>query len=709
MKLRILLFAAAVLNILLILLIILPPFYPTEADFSSKRIYDRNGILIREILSDEEGVSVWTTLDSIPSYTLQTFIFKEDKRFHRHWGVDIAALMRSVFLNMKERRIVSGASTITMQVCRMIFPIRRYPVILRKAAEILLSLKMELWKSKDDILELYMNRAYFGNMLYGIESASRMYFAKPAAQLSLKESAILACVLQAPSIFNPYEYEEMNERADMLLDEMMESGIISAEQNNLAKAESPDYMEFRLAFSAPHFTDMVLASGMTDGKDIHTTLDIELQEYVNDLVKTTIEQFSGKDVNNAAVMVMDARTGDILAMSGSADYFNNEIMGQYNAVFGIRSPGSSLKPFTYALALMNGYSASSIIIDEPVYFKEPYGDYKPENYDMTFHGPVSMRTALACSYNVPAVKVLNDIGYTKLYELLTGMGFPVQGKPEQYGLAITLGSYCVRLYDLVRAYTVFPNMGIMTVPRMLMEDSITQEKILPDYAAYIISDILSDNDARIPAFGSENPFKLPFYAGVKTGTSKNYKDNFAVGFTDRYVVGVWVGNNDQKPMRDVSGITGAGALFRNVMIALREKYRTGSRPAMPESVERKKACAKSGELAGTQCPDTYMELFPTDYKRICSECGAEDHQIMEKAYIDYPDEGDIFVMDNDIEEIYQQLGIRLKNISEGMIVIIDGKSYIASDKILWQLSRGIHSILLEENGNITDSISFEVR
>lgn len=707
---KILLYAAAVLTAAGVIILLWPPSAGNSSRFLSKRIYDRNGVLIRELLSDEEGVSKWVSIDSLPEYTKLAFIIKEDRNFEKHWGVDYPALLRSAVINLKKGRIVSGASTITMQVSRMTYPIKSYPVLLRKILEIFIAGKMEMWKDKEQILETYLNRMYFGNMIHGIESASIMYFGKSAVNLSIKESAILACIPQAPSLFNPYVSDELEKRADGLIDELQDNGIISAEQCMLAKKEEPDYARFRLTFNAPHFTDMVLALQRDDEKcDIYTTLDLNLQKYIQDIVSTTLLQFADREVNNAAVMIMDAQNGDILAMCGSADYFNDEIGGKYNAVFGIRSPGSALKPFTYALALMNGYNASSIIIDEPVYFKEPYGDYKPENYDKSFHGPVSLRRALACSYNVPAVILLNSIGYTKLYELLMKLDFPAGGKPEQYGLAITLGSYCVRLYDLVRAYSVFPNLGIMTQPRMFVSDSVLRKEAIPEYSAYIISDILSDNEARAPAFNRENPFKLPFFAGVKTGTSKNYKDNFAIGFTERYIIGVWVGNNNQRPMQDVSGITGAGALFRNIVIALREMYDTGSRPVMPSGVKYGDACALSGQPAGPYCRNTFRELFRQGVIEQCGICAGISDVSRDKAYIDYPDEGDIFVPDNDIDRENQKLTVRIKGAEETMIVKIDEQEYSAVERIIFQLEKGAHTISLYDSEKVIDRISFEVR
>lgn len=703
-----------------IILLLMPPsrFALRGSFHESKRIFDRNGILLREIISDEGGVMRWVSLDEMPSFLIKAAVFSEDKRFYSHPGIDITALLRALIQYTRTGHIVSGGSTITMQAARLTYPIRNWHPLIRKIAEIILAIKIDLWLTKEEIIEIYLNRVYFGNMLYGIEAASQGYYGKRPALLNEKEILVLINSLQSPSVCNPLHKSAVLRRADRMAFMMNDAGIMDDEQLISYSMTHNEAMTVHFIFRAPHVTDRIIAEmNNVAWKDIYATIDIDIQETMEKTIKTTLKQFESRHLSNGGIIVIDAKNGAIMALVGSVSYFNDSIDGQFNTVYGYRSPGSSLKPFTYALGLMNGYNACTMIDDEPVYFREIYGDYKPENYDFSYHGPVSLRQALGCSYNIPAVKVLNSIGYNKLYTLLLKMGFNDHGhKAEHYGLAVTLGSMSADLYHIANAYTIFPNLGVYREAR-LIDSFITIQgnthvltsdtmRILPQWTAFVIADILADNNARMPAFDEENPFRLPFYTGVKTGTSKNYKDNLSIGFTGRYVVGIWAGNNDNSPMVNVSGITGAGVLFRHTVIALYERMDIGVRPDMPDSLSYVIICVKTGLTAGDVCRNTRNEyIYNGNIPGVCRICN-EGKTDEGDALIVYPDNGDIFVIDPDIDIHAQAIRIKADGLSDNDHLFIDGMEF---DNELWELKRGIHIITIRRDGVLMDSCTFRVQ
>lgn len=704
-----------------IVILLLPPSrFNLRGSFrESKRIYDRNGILLREIIGDEGGVMRWASVDSINTFMIEAAIFSEDRHFYSHPGIDIGALLRAFTQLITKRRFISGGSTITMQVARLSYPIRHWNTFMRKIAEIMLALKIDLWLTKDEIMEIYLNRVYFGNMLYGIEAASQCYYGKSPAELSEKEVLILINSIQAPSTCNPLHTQKIIKKADRMAQMMYENGLMDDSQMRSYSKESNDAMPIHFTFRAPHVTDRIIYEmNGREWREVYSTIDIELQESLEKTIKTTLKQFENRNLSNGGIIVIHAQSGAILALVGSMSYFDDSIDGQFNTVYGFRSPGSSLKPFTYALGLMNGYNACTMIKDEPLYFSEPFGDYKPENYDFKFHGDVPFRQALGCSYNIPAVKVLNSIGYNKLYTILMKMGFNNHGhKAEHYGLAITLGSMSVDLYHLANAYTLFPNLGVMKKARLIdsvltVSNSVEYMKsdsirIIPQWTAFIIADILTDNNARMPAFEEENPFKLPFYAGVKTGTSKNYKDNLSLGFTGNYVIGVWAGNNNNQPMLNVSGITGAGVLFRHTVMEMYERYELGLRPSAPDSIVLMDICTHTGLLAGSECRNTRTEyIYKFNIPDVCHQCSGHDSNNDRNTFIEYPDNGDIFVIAPDIDINTQAIRISVKGLRDEDELFIDGTA-VSSE--LWILKPGVHIIIAKRDGEIIDSIQFEVR
>ncbi len=528
---------------------------------------------------------------------------------------------------MRSLRFVSGGSTITQQVVRNIYHIPHS--IFGKILEAWYALRLEGTLSKQEILLQYFNRVPYGNGTFGVEAASRLYFDKPAEHLSLAEAAFIAALPNSPSSSNPYRsMRRAHERMRFILKKMYEQKIVNKEEYDEAAAEPINIVEPQRHFRAPHFTEMVLQAIPEEKRErvseIRTTLDYNIQNVIEMLLKGHVALLRRQHVTNGAVVVLDNISGDVVALAGSVDFFDSLHDGQVNGALSLRQPGSTLKPFTYGVAFESGLTASDILPDLPysVAGEDVSGaGFSPENYDRKFHGPVRVRTALACSYNVPAIRVAEKIGVDALLKRLHDAGFSsLDRSASYYGLALTLGDGEVTLLELVRAYSALAKGGVYRSEKIILDTrdlsgSITQFvtpdselQIFSPQISYILTDILSDNDARIPAFGVDSPINLPFECAAKTGTSKDYKDNWTVGFTPRWTVGVWVGNFDSKPMRRASGITGAGPLFRDIMLYL-EQRGTGGEFHRPEGLVDVNVCPESGLLPNKNCPGTLREIF----------------------------------------------------------------------------------------------------
>lgn len=616
----------------------------------SLRIYDRNGLLLREVLSDEYALSQRVSLKDLPLYVRQAMLAIEDKNFYSHIGIDIGAVLRAAWQNVKAMQVVSGASTITQQTARLVLHAERG--ILQKVWTILFAQRMELYLSKDEILEEYFNRVPFGNQTFGIAAASERYFQKSPSHLTLAEAALLAGLPQSPSRYNPFHsLAKAKKRQEEVLRRMLALGFITEHELLDALAQPINLLPAKQAFRAPHFVDALLAREVqrskTQPQALYTTLDLPLQEACERYVREHLRQLRGHHVTNAAVVVMENRTGDILAMVGSADYFNAEIDGAYNAALAARQPGSALKPFTYALALEKGMSGSTILPDLPLSFRiidRPNSEgisetFFPQNFDKKFHGPVRLRQALACSYNITAVKVMEYVGVENLYNLLRSLGFTTLTKEaSHYGLGLTLGSSDVRLLEMVRAYSIFMRGGQWLPERWIVRrieangDTTdlapakpSQKRYLSPEVAYLIADILNDNAARRPAFGANSVLRFPFATLCKTGTTKDFRDNWTFGATEDFTVGVWVGNFDGTPMQNISGVDGAGPILRDVFMHLFKTYpdKQGFQKSefdMPATMKVRKVCPLSGDLVCEHCPSAIEEKFVLNHlpKKRCT-------------------------------------------------------------------------------------------
>ncbi len=602
----------------------LPPGLTDYRPVSSVRVLDRSGGLLREIKSSADGRSTPLKSSEIPLPVRNAFLAAEDHRFFQHLGVSVTALVRAAWQDVRAGKIVAGGSTISMQLARTLVPRER--TLLGKAGEALWALRLEAHLSKDELLTQYLNRVPFGNNTFGLEAASQLYFARRAEHLSLGQAAALAALPRGPSAYNPYRRPEaLERRRQWVLSRMGQTGLASHDAIEEAKVTALDLSAFEATFRAPHFVEYVIshlaAWGLSDATVVQTSLDPQLQPQVEQLIHEELLRLSDRRVGSAAAVVIDNETGQVLAYQGSIDFFDDAVGGQNDGIQMHRQPGSALKPFVYAQAFAQGFTPATVIADLETHFAAQKGTWSPKNYDRKTHGPVRAREALANSYNVPAVKVAEAIGPSALLALLRRAGFEsLHESAEHYGLGLVLGNGEVSLWEAARAYRGLAQGGVVRPLHPVLqawradgtELALTQElkprRFAQPQAAALVTHVLQDNAARARAFGLDNALRLPFPTAAKTGTSKGYSDNWTVGFTHERTVAVWAGNFDGSPMIRVSGITGAGPVFRRVMTAAM----AGVNPSGlvdERGLTTAQICPLSGRLAGRYCPAQMEEKF----------------------------------------------------------------------------------------------------
>lgn len=631
---------------------------------STTVILDRHGKLLYEVIDPESGRQIDLTLDRIPQSCIEATLATEDSRFYLHAGIDPLAIVRAAWQNVRAGgEIVSGGSTLTQQLVRILLldeDERYQQTTRRKIREAWLAWRLERIYSKDELLALYLNQSYYGNFAFGLEAASQTFFAKPARQLSSAECALLAGLVQYPSGYNPLVHPEIAKARQLtVLRLMTEAGYLSTYERELFASERLQYRTNLFDIEAPHFVMFVQdVVARTVGEErlrqgglrVTTSLDLELQQEAESAVRHRLDLLNCRTpgvctptvdrhrrVDNASAIVLDAETGEILAMVGSPDYFEASIQGNVNATLTLRQPGSAIKPLTYAVALDPGWSErigidpltpASILPDIPItfYVQDEAGGsvpYQPVNYDRQYHGPVSVRNALANSYNIPAVRVLDRIGVESLRSIAERAG--ISSLRADYGLALTLGGGEVSLLELTAAYGVFQEgnrvdpVALLDIEQaddsgrmvsLLNRDFANDEEpvnVISPQTAFLISDILSDNLARLPAFGEGSVLELPFEAAVKTGTTTDWRDNWTIGYSTERMVGVWVGNADNHPMLDVSGVDGAGPMWRDIM--LKAHAAPSKSFPVPDGIEEIEICAPSGLLPSPACPQRRLERF----------------------------------------------------------------------------------------------------
>ncbi len=625
---------------------------------ASVRVLDRHGELLYESRSGTGMRSASLAPGLIPPVVTAATMAAEDRRFRKHWGVDPIAITRAAVRNVRAWRVVEGGSTISQQVISLLEARQGRPAartLLAKAREAVLALRLEHRLSKDEILALYLELAPYGNQVEGITRASTFYFNRAVAELTPAQAAYLAALPQQPTRFNPRrEAARALPRQRRILATMEEAGALTGTAARIARDERITITRPADNFVAPHFVERVLALNASSASSVSsviaTSLDAPLQRTVQGIIRAHRASLSEHNANNVAVVVLDNHTGEWLAWEGSGDYFDEEHGGAIDGVVSARQPGSALKPFTYAAAFEAGWHPGRVLPDVPSQFPtaEPGILYRPRNYDGQFRGPLRARLALAGSENVPAVALASSIGVPAVAGLLRRAGLTTLDKTAaHYGLGLTLGNAEVRLDELVAAYAMFARSGrglkpTMTLPKMSSEANSNlwppefAAQLISPRSAFWITDILADRDARSFIFGEGSSLDFPFAVAAKTGTSQAYHDNWTVGYTKDVTIGVWVGNFDRTPLRGSSGVTGAGPIFHDVMLAAVERVR-GSLPlfdpaplaAPPADLHEVTLCALSGMVAGAACPVRTREwLTSTDSSHECQWHHASDRGVV---------------------------------------------------------------------------------
>lgn len=602
-----------------------------QEGFSTK-ILDRTGKPLYDIFADEKRTPI--SISEVPEHLKHATIAIEDKNFYSHQGFDLFGMLRG-FSRIFTRGYAQGGSTLTQQLVKNVILTSERSLI-RKIKEFALAVQIERKYTKDEILQMYLNEAPYGGTAWGVEAASETYFGKRVSELTLIESAFLAGLPQRPSYYTPYgaNPKAYVGRTEAVLRRMREDGYITTEEEEKAKEVLPDLkiQDRGGTFKAPHFVsyvqsileerygEEVIERG---GLIVTTTLDYSLQEKAQEIVKEEIEKAKSLKVGNGAAVVINPETGEVLAMVGSKGFSDPDIDGQVNVTLSPRQPGSAIKPITYLTALTAGYTPATLLMDTETEFPGGVGqpNYKPGNYDGKFRGPIQMRYALANSVNVPAVKMLAMVGVKNMLQMAYDLGItslePTKETLSRVGLAVTLGGGEVRLLELASAYGVFMNGGFRVDPIAILEVKDASGKVIEKVdpkkgrsvvtpeQAYLIADMLSDNEARSAVFGTNSLLNIPNYqVAVKTGTTNDKRDNWAIGGNKTAVTGVWVGNNDNSPMLSVaSGVSGASPIWRKIMLAILASYPSASSFDVPGGIITKSVDSLSGYPAHDGFPE----------------------------------------------------------------------------------------------------------
>jgi len=597
----------------------------------SSQILDRKGKLLFEIYSDKKRTAV--KLSEIPDNLKNATLAIEDVNFYKHGGFDVRGILRGLYRTVIEGRL-QGGSTLTQQLVKNAL-LTQERTISRKIKEAILTVATETLYSKDQILEMYFNQTPYGGTIYGAQSAAREFFNKDVKDLDLAESALIAGLPASPTKYSPFSHPEAAKaRQEMVLTAMEKVGHITKEQMEAAKIEKLNYYIDKNGILAPHFVFYVKeqlvekygTKKLTEGGlKITTTLDLDVQNMAETIVASEVAKLKKSNVTNGAALITEPGTGKILAMIGSIDYFSNEIDGKYNVTTALRQPGSSIKPLNYATALELGkITAASIISDAPTCFGvENQNPYCPTNYGNHYFGLQTVRNSLASSLNIGAVKILKLNGVETFIASASAMGITTFIDPSNYGFSLTLGGGEVYMTDMATAYGVFANMGVKQnlTPILKVEDkdgntleefeTTPGDRVLSRETSYIIQNILSDDGARSQVFGSGSLLNIKNHpeVAVKTGTTNDLRDNWTFGYTADYVVGTWVGNNDNSKMSGVvSGTSGAAPIWNKIMTQLLAD-KTVKKPVMPSDVIGMNVCNLTGGAVPESGCDSHYEYF----------------------------------------------------------------------------------------------------
>jgi penicillin-binding protein 1C len=758
-----------ILAVLVICMIIrlLPYFAPVRAaDIAQNQLAmqfsDRNGLPLGTLLTrDQEHTSV-VPLNQVSPQFIYAILAAEDGSFYHHGALDMKAVIRASKEAIHAKRIVSGASTITMQLARMLDPVPRS--FSGKLSEVWLSWRLTAGMNKDEILSAYINRLPMGGNIYGVEAAAQTYFSIPASELNLAQASLLAAIPNNPTYFNPYEHwQRLKQRQKYVLNRMVEENYINGAMLTAASYAARTHTEKvvfqsrpRGIIAAPHFLFWLAnqippippykgnqaplkKGGWGDKSVIRTTINRPLQQFVEAQVQQVISSLAANNVHDAAALVIDNHTGEVLAYVGSPDYFNEAKLGRNDGVQALRQPGSTLKPFVYELALEKGLiRPNTILADIPAHYAIPGARlYSPTDYTERFLGPVRVRIALANSLNVPAVRVLEKVGVQTFLERLHQLGFEhLNQTPEHYGLGLTLGSGEVSLWELARAYLTIARFGnatplvstfsnsLLSTPHYPLSPEGAPPSPLPNPTIWqLITNILSDNHSRATAFGVDSVLNLPFPVAVKTGTSSNFRDTWTVGFTTDYTVATWVGNFNGEPMRQVSGVTGAAPLWNRIMLHLHEHQEPAAFTS-PEDLVQLPICAISGLRPAPDCTSVVQEYFyledkigyerdnqfnlPPEYNEWLAK-QQQSSLVSSNLRILSPHHGDLFLLYPG-EEAKQKLEFKLAgNKSTPVEWWLNGEKLDtnSANSLFWNLRPGKWT-LEARSAEMTDKVSFQV-
>lgn len=703
---------------------------------------DRHGQVILEVAVPNQGRAHWVELDQLAEPVVPALLAAEDHRFHEHTGVDLRALARAAWVDVQAGAPEQGGSTLSMQTARLLRG--RPPGLRGKVVEAWAALRLDLHWDKEQILTWYLNRAYFGHRAWGIQAAARSYFDEAPDSLSLAEAATLVALLPAPSRLDPWEHpDEALAARDRVLDRLLETGLGEPEEIERARAEPMELRTPRRPQLAPHLAHALLEAH-PEATTLHTTLDPDLQREAEALVRAHLDALDGREVDHAAALILDVPTGEVLAWVGSGDWAAED--GQVDGVTAPRSPGSALKPFAYGIAFEQGLSPADVLADVPRRFTTSHGTWAPTNYGGHHRGPVRAREALACSLNLPAIEVLERIGTATLLHRLRRAGIStLTERPAYYGLGLVLGDGEVSLLELTTAYAALARGGAYRPARPLLDqegvptaEALDSLRIMDARAAWLVADVLSDPVARSPSFGRAGPLERSFPAAAKTGTSTGFRDNWTVGFTPRHAVGVWVGNFDNRPMGQVSGISGAGPLWADLVDEVTGDERVEFE--RPEGLVRRRACSLSGHRPGEHCNQVVEDWYlrgqarrpDCDWHQACRTHGdpeigvrwpalyaswAEEEGLLERACsstetppdltdlgIAFPTPGSTFYVDSRLPAERQRVPLRAAAPSGARTArwSVDGVLLAQTPSpftTLWQpTSAGTHRIELEVDG-----------
>ncbi|HEX3580604.1 MAG TPA: penicillin-binding protein 1C [Thermoanaerobaculia bacterium] len=693
---------------------------PAIPRVTSPTIVDRNGVVLYEPLGARGERGEW--IADVPANVARATVAAEDRRFQSHLGIDPIAVARAAAHDVRHGALVEGGSTITQQVAKQLLNSDHRGVI-AKLHEAIVALRLERRYTKRAILAMYVNLAPYGNQIRGIGRASRVYFGVAPQELTVAQAAFLAALPQRPG-----SIAHAMKRQRTVLARMHAPSEARKERLRFDKGER--------SVVAQHFIEHVETG--SSPSYIRTTLDARLQRTVQGIIAAHRDELLRHGAHSVAVAVLDNATGDWLAWEGSGDYFGSTFGGAIDGVAALRQPGSTLKPFTYAVAFERGFSPATVLPDVPASFPTAQDGivYTPRNYDGAYRGPLRARAALAGSENVPAVALLSQIGTPSLLRLLRNAGFSDLNKSaDYYGLGVTLGDAEVRLEQLVAGYSIFARGGTYIQPRMIRGPRPEARGLLSHRTCFWITDILSDSSAREFIFGHGGSLDFPFPVAVKTGTSQAYRDNWTVGYTRDVTVGVWVGNFDRTELRHSSGITGAAPIFHDVMMAAATPRETILDP--PPNVERAPVCALSGLRPSTACPNVEQEwvatdapvkfcswhhadgiAWPAEYRAWARTTGtapklseARGPRSEASIRVTNPPDGATYLIDPTLRKAFQTL--RLRAVSDTRVTWrVDQRNLGVAERdafLEWPLAPGRHTITATDNFGQKQSVRIFVK